>query len=72
VVVFRRSLIEYWGGRCAVTGLDVVEVLRKPWADCESDAERLDVFNQLLLASHLDALSDKGFLKFSTGRRPGV
>mgnify|MGYP005758311803 CR=1 FL=1 len=67
--IFRRSLIEYWGGRCAVTGLDVVEVLRashiKPWADCENDAERLDVFNGLLLAPHLDALFDRGLVTFS-------
>lgn len=67
--IFRRTLIEYWGGRCAVTGLDVVELLRashiKPWADCESDAERLDVFNGLLLAPHLDALFDKGLVTVS-------
>jgi putative restriction endonuclease len=67
--IFRRTLIEYWGGRCAVTGLDVVEVLRashiKPWADCESDTERLDVFNGLLLAPHLDALFDRGLVTFS-------
>lgn len=67
--IFRRTLIEYWGGRCAVTGLDVVELLRashiKPWADCESDSERLDVFNGLLLAPHLDALFDKGLVTFS-------
>ena len=67
--IFRRTLIEYWGGRCAVTGLDVVEVLRashiKPWVDCENDAERLDVFNGLLLAPHLDALFDRGLVTFS-------
>lgn len=67
--IFRRTLIDYWGGRCAVTGFDVVEVLRashiKPWADCESDAERLDVFNGLLLAPHLDALFDRGLVTFS-------
>lgn len=67
--IFRRTLIEYWAGRCAVTGLDVVELLRashiKPWADCETDAERLDVFNGLLLAPHLDALFDKGLVTFS-------
>jgi putative restriction endonuclease len=67
--IFRRTLIEYWRGRCAVTGLDVVELLRashiKPWADCESDSERLDVFNALLLAPHLDALFDKGLVTFS-------
>lgn len=67
--IFRRTLIDYWGGRCAVTGLDVVEVLRashiKPWADCENDAERLDVFNGLLLAPHLDALFDRGLVTVS-------
>lgn len=67
--IFRQSLIAYWGGCCAVTGLDVAELLRashiKPWAVCESDVERLDVFNGLLLAPHLDAAFDKGLLSFS-------
>lgn len=67
--IFRRTLIAYWGGCCAVTGLDVSELLRashiKPWAACESDVERLDVFNGLLLAPHLDAAFDKGLLSFS-------
>ena len=64
--VFRRGLFEYWDGRCAMTGLDVSELLRashiKPWADCATDAERLDVFNGLLLAPHLDAAFDAGFI----------
>jgi hypothetical protein len=64
--VFRAGLIEYWDGCCAVTGLAVLELLRashiKPWADCETDAERLDVFNGLLLAPHLDATFDAGFI----------
>ena len=34
----------------------------KPWADCESDAERLDVFNGFLLAPNLDAVFDAGFI----------
>lgn len=64
--IFRAGLMDYWEGRCAVTGLDVPELLRashiKPWAACESDAERLDVFNGLLLAPHLDAAFDRGFI----------
>jgi len=36
----------------------------KPWAQCESDVERLDVFNGLLLAPHLDALFDGGWISF--------
>ncbi len=64
--LFRERLLEYWQGRCAVTGLSVPELLRashiKPWAVCEADAERLDVFNGLLLAPHLDAAFDGGFI----------
>jgi predicted restriction endonuclease len=37
----------------------------KPWADCQTDAERLDVFNGFLLAPDLDALFDRGFITFS-------
>ena len=64
--IFRRGLLEYWDGRCAITGLDVPDLLRashiKPWVDCNTDAERLDVFNGLLLAPHLDAAFDSGFI----------
>lgn len=64
--LFRDRLLDYWEGRCAITGLAVPEILRashiKPWADCESDAERLDVFNGLLLAPHLDAAFDRGLI----------
>ena len=64
--IFRRGLMEYWDGRCAITGLDVSDLLRashiKPWADCGTDAERLDVFNGLLIAPHLDAAFDSGFI----------
>jgi hypothetical protein len=64
--IFRERLLDYWEGRCAVTGLAVPDLLRashiKPWADCESDAERLDAFNGLLLAPHLDAAFDRGFI----------
>ena len=64
--IFRSGLFDYWDGRCAITGLGVPELLRashiKPWADCETDAQRLDVFNGLLLAPHLDAAFDSGFI----------
>lgn len=67
--LFRNALLDYWQGRCCVTGLDVVPLLRashiKPWAKCASDQERLDVFNGLLLAPHLDALFDGGWISFS-------
>lgn len=71
--LFREALMEYWQSRCAVTGLNVPELLRashiKPWADCASDAERLDVFNGFLLAAHLDAAFDQGFITFDNEGR---
>lgn len=67
--VFRQSLMEYWNGRCPLTGIDQPELLRashiKAWAACESDRERLDVHNGLLLAAHLDAAFDAHLISFS-------
>jgi putative restriction endonuclease len=67
--VFRASLMDYWKGACAVTGVTHARLLRashiRPWAECDSDAERLDVFNGLLLAAHLDAAFDSGLLSFT-------
>ena len=67
--VFRDALMTYWNGRCAVTGVAQPRLLRashiKPWAMCETDGERLDVYNGLLLAAHLDAAFDAGLISFS-------
>jgi hypothetical protein len=64
--LFREGLLEYWQERCAVTGLAVPELLRashiKPWAACDTDAERLDIFNGLLLAPNVDAAFDRGLI----------
>jgi putative restriction endonuclease len=64
--LFRGALLDYWQGKCCITGLDVPELLRashiRPWAKCETDEQRLDVFNGLLLAPHLDALFDAGLM----------
>jgi hypothetical protein len=67
--VFREALFELWVGCCAVTGVKLPPTLlrashAKPWADA-SDDERLDPFNGLLLAVHLDALFDAGLVAFS-------
>lgn len=67
--VFREALLSYWGGCCAVTGVAAPRLLRashiKPWAKCATDAERLDVYNGLLLAAHIDAAFDAGLISFS-------
>lgn len=67
--VYREALMDLWQGRCAVTGLPLPpQLLRashaKPWAKA-SDSERLDPFNGLLLAIHLDAMFDAGLVAFS-------
>ncbi len=71
--IFRRGLFDYWDGRCAISGLAVPELLRashiKPWSDCATDAERLDVFNGFLLAAHLDAAFDAGFITIAKDGR---
>ena len=52
-----------WGGRCAVTGLDLPLLLRashiKPWRDSDN-RERLDPYNGLLLSPSYDAAFDWG------------
>ena len=66
---YRRAMLDYWGGTCAVTGLALPQALRashcKPWAECGSDAERLDVFNGFLLSANLDVLFDSFLVSFS-------
>lgn len=65
---YRRSLLELWDGRCAVTGLSVEAVLvashAKPWRT-SSNTERIDPYNGLLLAASVDRLFDKGLIGFA-------
>jgi len=65
---YRKAMLDYWGNACAVTGLQMPEVLRashaKPWADCATDSERLDVYNGFLLTANLDALFDRFLISF--------
>ncbi|TVR06592.1 MAG: HNH endonuclease [Salinarimonadaceae bacterium] len=66
--VFRESLMEYWGGLCPLTGIADSALLRAshivPWKECESDAERLDVHNGLLLSALWDAAFDRALVSF--------
>lgn len=66
--VFREALMIFWNHACAVTGVRHPRLLRAshiiPWAECETDAERLNVHNGLLLAAHLDAAFDAYLISF--------
>ena len=49
---------------CLVTGMTFAPLLRashiKPWAACENGNERLDPYNGIILAAHIDILFDQG------------
>lgn len=72
--IFRSGLIDYWRGRCPLTGITDTALLRashiKPWAKCDTDAERLDVHNGLLLSALWDAAFDKGLVTFEDDGSP--
>jgi hypothetical protein len=65
--IFREKLMEYWKGKCAVTGMENPALLRashiKPWA-VSTNEERLDVYNGLLLNAMADAAFDRGLISF--------
>ena len=65
--VFRKDLLALWDNRCAVTGCDILQVLRashaKPWRSANNQ-ERLDPNNGVPLVANLDALFDAGLIGF--------
>ena len=65
---FRKKLLNLYPS-CPLTGLDIQPLLIashiKPWSKCNNE-ERLDPFNGLMLAPHIDALFDKGLITFDT------
>jgi hypothetical protein len=72
--IFRARVMDYWQGRCPLTGITDPPLLRAshiiPWADCESDAERLDVHNGLLLSALWDAAFDRALVTFDDEGKP--
>jgi hypothetical protein len=72
--LFRDALMEYWNGRCPLAGITDPGLLRAshivPWAECETDALRLDVHNGLLLSALWDAAFDCGLISFANDGTP--
>lgn len=72
--IFRDRLMDYWQRRCPLTGISDTALLRAshiiPWAECASDAERLDVHNGLLLSALWDAAFDRALVTFDDEGRP--
>ena len=71
--IFRQALMKYWDARCPLTGITDPALLRAshivPWAECETDALRLDVHNGLLLSALWDAAFDAGLVSFDDDGR---
>jgi hypothetical protein len=65
---FRKCLLDLWGSRCAVTGVEMPSILTaghiRPWR-CATNAERLDPHNGLLILPQYDRLFDRGFISFA-------
>jgi hypothetical protein len=72
--IFRTRLMDYWQSRCPLTGISDPALLRAshiiPWAECESDAERLDIHNGLLLSALWDAAFDRALVTFNNDGKP--
>lgn len=66
---FRNKVIKLEGA-CPITGVASPAFLRashiKPWRVCETAEERLDPYNGLALAPHIDQLFDQGYITFDT------
>jgi len=65
--LFRKELITLGNGKCAVTNLDLTDILIashiKPWK-VSNNNERLDPYNGLLLSPNYDKLFDSGYISF--------
>ena len=65
---FRENVLKLMQS-CPITGISQKDLLIashiKPWKSCETLQERLDGYNGLSLAPHIDRLFDKGLITFS-------
>lgn len=65
---YRQGLMRKFNGKCAVTKIDLEEILIAshivPWSK-STDDERLDVDNGVLLSPLYDALFDKHLISFT-------
>ena len=64
--IFRKMVLANYGGKCCVTGLSVLDVLRashiSPWA--EDEKNRLNPENGLCLSATYDAAFDRHLISF--------
>lgn len=65
---YRKDLFELWDGTCALTGIDVPDLLVAshivPWSDADNQ-DRLDKYNGFLFESRIDKLFDRHLITFA-------
>ena len=66
---FRRMILTNYGGRCALTGIDIPQLLLAshiiPWADKTHKQDRLNPCNGICLSALYDKAFDQGLITFS-------
>ena len=66
---FRRMILANYGDRCALTGIDIPQVLLAshiiPWSDKSHKRDRLNPCNGICLSALYDKAFDKGLITFS-------
>ena len=66
---FRRMILANYGGRCALTGIDIPQLLMAshiiPWADKTHKKDRLNPCNGICLSALYDKAFDKGLITVS-------
>ena len=66
---FRRMILTNYGGRCALTKIDIPQLLLAshiiPWSDKSHTKERLNPCNGICLSALYDKAFDKGLITFS-------
>ncbi len=70
--LYRSKLMALWNGKCALTAVDIPELLvgshAKAW-EYSSDRERLDEYNGFLFEARIDKLFDKYLISFDDNGR---
>ena len=66
---FRHMILANYGGRCALTGIDIQQLLLAshiiPWRDKSHKRDRLNPCNGICLSALYDKAFDKGLITFS-------
>lgn len=64
---YRKDLFDLWDGACALTGVDIPDLLVAshivPWSDADNQ-DRLDPYNGFLFEARIDKLFDRHLISF--------